>query len=37
MSDDACTCGCTTAEKTDESTCECGCGDRGKAEAGERR
>ena len=37
MSNDACTCGCNTAEKSDESTCDCGCSDSQKAEAGERR
>ena len=39
MSDDACTCGCSTAaETTDESNaCECGCNDSHKAGAGESR
>jgi len=39
MSDDACTCGCNTPapENIEEPTCECGCGDRRTADAGERR
>jgi hypothetical protein len=40
MSNDACSCGCSTAvaETTDESgTCECGCSDSQKAEGGESR
>ena len=37
MSNDTCTCGCSTAEKPDESTCDCGCGDRQKSEVGDSR
>ena len=40
MSNDDCSCGCSTAvaERTDESgTCECGCSDSQKAEGGESR
>ena len=39
MSDDACTCGCSTPapEKADQSTCDCGCNDRQKADAGQSR